>query len=227
MGPGNVECSDNTDFMEFLRWNRLQKLLPDYTSAADRVECHSETQEKLIMSISLPPISVGSTNWGETVNGYWAAIEGAINTRAAKICKTSTSSISNGGSPQLVPFANDAYTVEIFNTDSMYDKVNQPQRITIQTAGKYLCIGQVQWATNGTNARLVSLNVNGTERARSTGPGMSTMAANLCIAAVYDLAVSDYVQMLVYQDSGGYLNVNGSGSGGTGEQDFTVIRIGP
>jgi len=78
-------------------------------------------------------------------------------------------------------------------------------RLTCYTAGKYLIGGCLSFAVGGTGVRQIAILLNGaTYIAAQQGTAISV---NLSICTVYNLAVSDYVQLMAYQDSGAALDV--------------------
>lgn len=86
--------------------------------------------------------------------------------------------------------------------------VGSPTRFTPPVDGKYECIGNAKWASNSSGRRGLSFRVNGTtnhdlqfqeSNGVDTCTGMKTL----------NLLSTDYVEMVVFQDSGGSLNLVG------------------
>jgi hypothetical protein len=76
------------------------------------------------------------------------------------------------------------------------------------TAGRYVITGNINWWPNSTGIRELFITVNGVDVIASlTLPAIAAVAIRMPIAAIYYLAVGDYVQLQVYQTSGGNLNV--------------------
>lgn len=82
-------------------------------------------------------------------------------------------------------------------------------RITITTAGQYLVCGQVQWASNGTGSREAFIRVNGSTIFIDTivVPNASDLTS-VTLHTIKTFAANDYIEIRVYQNSWGALNVN-------------------
>jgi hypothetical protein len=103
------------------------------------------------------------------------------------------------------------------NTFTMWSAGN-PTRLTVPAGqgGLYLVGGGVCFQNNGTGGRTVHLRVNGAGnlfRAGST-PGIATIHSEMSVCYPMILAAGDYVEVMVWQNSGVTLNVLGTvGSG--------------
>jgi hypothetical protein len=113
---------------------------------------------------------------------------------------------------------------ESFDTNGFHDNSTNTSRITIPTgkAGKYSVTGFMQWDenTSGTG-RYLAIYKNGTSVFYTT---TTPSIAYPCgyIFTTLDLSVGDYVEMFVYQDSGGtrtFYTATGSGN-------FTATYLG-
>jgi hypothetical protein len=128
-----------------------------------------------------------------------------------------------------------AYTVLAFNSErydtvsgaasSMHDAVTNNSRLTALVAGGYRVSGNVEFAANATGLRGAEIRLNGATvigrvAVGNAGAGDPTV---LCVSADYEFAVNDYVELLVYQASGGALNVT---VGGNYSPEFSMSRIG-
>lgn len=96
-------------------------------------------------------------------------------------------------------------------------------RMTIATAGLYLITGHVRWAAGTGGNHGVSIRLNGTTVIAAQQFLLGTADSDLSIATVYSLAAADYVELLVYQNSGGAKNVLAAGNL---SPEFAVQRIG-
>lgn len=111
--------------------------------------------------------------------------------------------------------SNNTYTTitfnsEFFDTDSYHSTSTNTGRITIPSgkAGKYLFTYYVTFDTNGTGSRRATLLKNGTDYITFFGTGaFSSFRTVASQAVICNLAVGDYVELQVYQNSGGSLNV--------------------
>lgn len=82
-------------------------------------------------------------------------------------------------------------------------------RITVTIAGIYQVDGAVSYTGNAGTAAYLQLSKNGTGISRSSGDLSATGAASsLSTSTLINLAVGDYVDCAVYQNSGGALNTN-------------------
>lgn len=95
-----------------------------------------------------------------------------------------------------------------YDTDTIHDLVTNPSRLTCKTAGKYFIAALTSFAANATGRRWLRLKLNGTtdidyRNFDATAAGDAAIGAS----TFYNLAVDDYVEVVVYQNSGGALNV--------------------
>jgi hypothetical protein len=95
---------------------------------------------------------------------------------------------------------------ENFDTDTFHDTVTNNSRITIPTGlgGKYLVSWQQRWDPSGTGNRTADLYKNGTTQITQEMTASSTYASN-AKSAIITLSAGDYIQLYVYQNSGGNL----------------------
>lgn len=85
-----------------------------------------------------------------------------------------------------------------------------PTRYTAQVAGWYYCAGIVQMGFNATGRRATALYVNGTD-IRQTEQQVASAAAHAhTISGFVQLNKGDFVELRVYQSSGGTLTAAGS-----------------
>ena len=113
---------------------------------------------------------------------------------------------------------------ERYDTDTIHDIVTNNSRLTCKTAGKYLIMSTVAFDTNATGRRKAWLLLNGVT-VITMGTVLVLAATDWCVfslGTIYDLAVNDYVEVLVYQDSGVALLVKL----GAGSAEFMMQRIG-
>lgn len=116
------------------------------------------------------------------------------------------------------------FDTELFDTDSIHSLVLNTSRLTCQTAGKYVIIGTAQFALNATGRRYIYIKLNGTVYiAQHGGSDAEATAYVTHCSCIYDLSLTDYVELFVYQDRGGALNVEFSGEA---SPVFQMHRIG-
>lgn len=122
---------------------------------------------------------------------------------SARVYHNANQSISNGASTAL------AFNSERWDTDTIHDNATNNSRLTCKTAGKYLIIGQVRWAANATGVRQCWIQDQaGTTwgMADEPTPGGAVVSQN--VMTIIDMSVNNYVELYVYQSSGGALNVD-------------------
>jgi len=129
---------------------------------------------------------------------------------------------------QSIPNAsgtNVSFDTKRWDTANMWS-AGQPTRLTCQVAGKYVVVSHLRFAPNATGVRQVNFNVNGSVLiARSTlnataGGAQTDMPP---MPVVWDFNVGDYVEVSVYQTSGGPLNLEAVGSSSDIEFEMSLL----
>lgn len=119
------------------------------------------------------------------------------------------------GAPQALP--NAAWTALAFGLEdtiivdywNMHEGIVNPSRFTAPADGLYLAIGQVYITfDSGGSARAIAVKVNGLDVTGRPSTNTSLTPFILNVVTVLWLNYLDYVQFLVFQDSGGALNTN-------------------
>lgn len=108
---------------------------------------------------------------------------------------------------------------------TMHDTVTNNSRLTALYAGIYLITANIEWAANATGYRRCAIRLNGTTVIGEVLEMCVTTAAvttRQIAHAHYALAVNDYVEVVVDQNSGGALNVNSSGNV---SPEFSMVRV--
>lgn len=96
-----------------------------------------------------------------------------------------------------------SFNSEDYDTDTIHDPVTNNSRLTCKTAGKYLVLFWGRFATNTTGRRYSFLRKNGTDTIYPFSPATSVgQQTSVPIMAILNLAVNDYLEVLVYQNSG-------------------------
>jgi hypothetical protein len=149
-------------------------------------------------------------NSGATAPEWGAAAAGGF-VGAVAYKSASAQSIANA-TDTIVTF-----DAEEFDTDGFHSTSVNTGRMTIPAGkgGKYLCIGNVIFAANATGQRSMNFAKNGSsagafQQLASAGSGTSTI---FCISGILDLVATDYVEISVFQNSTGSLNVNNNQAG--------------
>jgi hypothetical protein len=108
------------------------------------------------------------------------------------------------------------WNVEEYDTNSYHSTVTNTSRITVPSTGYYLITWFVPWQYNSTGRRVQNLfkNGNGIAAYPLGADGASSYAANAAgRSLVLYLTASDYLEVNVYQNSGGALNALGNDGG--------------
>jgi hypothetical protein len=106
-----------------------------------------------------------------------------------------------------------ALNQERYDDAAFHDTVTNNSRLTIPAGmgGKYSITGHVDWAANAdANERSVAIRLNGTIYiAFQSVPSINSasVSTRLSVATIYELAATDYVELVVRQQSGGALNL--------------------
>jgi hypothetical protein len=137
------------------------------------------------------------------------------------VYKSSTQSIADGSGTTVT------YNAEYYDTDAFHDNSTNNSRITIPSGkgGKYLITVNLIIAANTTGVRIIGLLkngdfTNGQQLLNVSAP--STGSGRLSGATVMDLAVSDYIEVQVFQNSSGSLDLEDTYS----DNVFTATYLG-
>lgn len=126
----------------------------------------------------------------------WRQSNQSIATASETAIQFATGTGSGGGTP------------EVSDPSSLHDLSTNNTRITIAVAGKYMIGGEASFAasTAGTQ-RYVRITVNGSSIFRQSVPvAPASVTLTMNVGGLYPLAASDYVEIKVYQDTGGNIN---------------------
>lgn len=121
---------------------------------------------------------------------------------SARVTKSAVESISNGTETAL------AFDQEDFDTHAQHDNSTNNERLTCKIAGKYLITASAQFAANGTGQRFAWIRHGGSTKLAGTGQDAgASEQTRLSVSTIYELAVGEYVEVTVWQNSGGALNI--------------------
>lgn len=120
----------------------------------------------------------------------------------ARIYNNATQSIPNAAATALT------FNSEYFDTDAMHDPLGSyPSRLTATTTGKYVITANVGFEANATGTRMVGIKLNGTTYiAQQTWAGFTGDSNIVNVTATVRMNAGDYVEVFVYQSSGGALS---------------------
>ncbi len=108
------------------------------------------------------------------------------------------------------------FDTDEFDTASMHDTGSNISRIQIPVGGLYLITYEGLFSASATGQRVVRIRKNGTTDLIGggffAGNPNATWSQSVVVSSVYLLAAGDYVEVMVYQNSGGNLTLYGSGA---------------
>lgn len=100
------------------------------------------------------------------------------------------------------------FNSERWDTANIHNTGSNTSRLTAPKTGTYTICGHIRIAGNATGARTVLIRLNGgTEIGRQSLPSVTGTDVYLYILTLYQLTAGDYVELEVFQNSGGSLNV--------------------
>jgi hypothetical protein len=160
---------------------------------------------------------------GETTGLKWAAPSAAFS--GVRLEKGGNQSIADG------TFTDVTWDTEIFDTDAFHDPSTNTDRITIPAgkAGYYFISAGTRFTDYANNDTRTALRImkNGTSVGISylQNVGNTNGFPTNMYSLLINLAVSDYIECNVYQNSGGAKNLNGN-SESTGISYFQAVYLG-
>jgi hypothetical protein len=103
------------------------------------------------------------------------------------------------------------FNSEHYDTDpngEIHSTSSNTGRLTCRTAGAYYAWGMSQLAANATGRRLLQIRLNGsTIIGLAEIPNAGAAApTTIQVDTIYQLAANDYLELLIFQDSGGNLD---------------------
>ena len=136
----------------------------------------------------------------------------------ASIYNSESQSISNTTYTTLT------FDSEVFDTDTFHDTATNNSRITIPSGknGKYLIVAKFHFAGNATGTdRLGGIKKNGTSVGLFRGINGNSSSVGWNASVILDLVATDYIELEVYQDSGGSLNA----LGGFAAPEYNFLQV--
>lgn len=135
-----------------------------------------------------------------------------VSARAKYVPGTTGTIVATGGAPVKIALA--PGDIE-FDTHNFLDNANDRLVIPNGMGGLYQIIGAVEYPTNATGNRFISVTVNGTTRGFTNELALASISTRMQCGALVELAEGDYVELNGAQTSGGNLTVGGVGNAGT------------
>lgn len=118
---------------------------------------------------------------------------------------------------------------EVEDAPGWHSNVTNPSRITVDTDGLFLVVWWATFAINTTGVRLGRIQLNGgdagLDSASIYGDTSSEFTTSIGNSSVMRMSSGDYVELAVYQSSGGNLNLLGGTSYNSGTT-LSVTRLG-
>lgn len=100
------------------------------------------------------------------------------------------------------------FTNERWDNDNIHDNLVNNSRLYARTAGKYIISASVTFDSNSSGKRRLSLKLDGGDLiANKNLRAMATGKTSLTISTTYELNEDQYIEVSVYQDSGGNLDI--------------------
>jgi len=142
------------------------------------------------------------TSNGAGVDPTFQAAAAGGTDRSVRATKNAAQSISDSIFTALT------FQTEDFDTDTMHSIVTNTSRITLTTAGKYLVTARLSFVGNATGRRIIRLDKNGVvDTAQLEFATNGTNAVGIFFAGLVTAAANDYIEVFVFQSSGGALDV--------------------
>ena len=143
-------------------------------------------------SVSAAPV------WNALVTGDMPAAVGA------RVYNSANISVGNAATQFLT------FNSERFDTSAIHSTSSNTGRLTLPLAGKWAIGCAVSFAANATGGRAIQIWLNGgtviaTTFIPATAGGV--LSTDIAVVTEYDFAANDYLELGVYQSSGGNLNV--------------------
>ncbi len=148
-----------------------------------------------------PSIGAGAVGAEAVADGSLGTPEFASTIPAAQVTNLVDETITNAD------FTNLTFNSERYDSAGMHDNVSNNSRLTAPVAGIYLLTAQVFWDSSSVGQRTLSLATNETTVAADLIPAGS-FAEVQHVSTVAKLAAGQFVEVVVYQDSGASLKVN-------------------
>jgi hypothetical protein len=161
---------------------------------------------------------------GEATGLVWAA-PGPSTAAGCSLKNSANQTISNA-TYTAFPFDG-----EDFDTDGYHDNATNNSRITIPAGkgGKYIVSGRVTWQSNATDQRRIQIRLNGSATAVdlfTTGTSVAGEPFTMQTTRYLSLVATDYIEMFIYQASGGNLTAYGDAGLGVAGTFFGAMLIG-
>ena len=161
---------------------------------------------------------------GGTTNEYYHLTQAQYSTVASGIgCRLYRATDQTIGNAS-VEYVN--YSSERWNEGITWS-ISEPSVIIIDTPGTYIVVVQNQWSnSSSTGIRITAILLNGETYLAYQSNAGSLLYQN--VSTIYKFEADDYIQIMVYQTSGGNLNLQKDASGDLFQysQELSIQKIG-
>lgn len=146
-----------------------------------------------------------AANWNEIVNDVlWLGND----MPHARVYNTANLAIPNSTITALT------FNSERYDTGGCHSTASNTSRLTVPSGGGgvYHLGASVNFASNATGTRAAAIRLNGATTLANVEVGAQSGTLGLVVSCDYKLSAGDYVEVTVYQASGGSLNVTTNSS---------------
>ena len=133
-----------------------------------------------------------------------AELDAIAAVRGARVFKSASQSIATSTTTAV------SFDSETFDTNALHDPATNNSRVLLNKIGLWRVAGQVRYQAHGTGSRQATIRLNGaTFFSDPTVPtsGVTVQTTVPVDEVIQATAITDYVELLAWQDSGGNLNV--------------------
>jgi hypothetical protein len=161
---------------------------------------------------------------GGTTGEYYHLTQAQYNTIASGIgCRLyrATDQTIGNASVEYVNYSNERWN------EGITWSISEPSVIIIDTSGTYIIVVQNQWSnSSSTGIRITAILLNGETYLAYQSNAGSLLYQN--VSTIYKFEADDYIQIAVYQTSGGNLNLQKDASGDLFQysQELSIQKIG-
>ena len=118
------------------------------------------------------------------------------------------------------------FNSERFDSGNLHNTATNTSRLTATSSGVYVITSNILVSVNGSGFRVANINVNGTFSIASMRlPAFSGDMVGMSFTTTYYLNQNDYVELLVYQNSGSSLTAVATGVGNS-SPEFSMVKVG-
>jgi DNA-binding transcriptional regulator YdaS (Cro superfamily) len=142
---------------------------------------------------------------------------------AVRVFHSASQTITTGTVTALA-FNSERFDQAAGSASTMHDTATNNSRLTCLYAGVYMVSANIEWAANATSFRRLTLRTNGGTSWASTDiePETAIVFRQALTGILIPMAVNDYVEAVVQQNTGGALAVS---SVANVSPEFMMVRV--